>query len=110
MEDLADRLRYLNRLRLHHIDLYGERAIHHRASIENYVESGATDLRAAQRRKQIERWIELLEDSRNQHYEVRLTEPELGFELNLKTVPPLILGVRVNQQTPFTLTETSLSG
>jgi hypothetical protein len=100
--DLADRLRYLNQMRLHHLNLYGERGIHHRASIENYVEAGATDLSATQRRQQIERWIELLEDSRNQHYEVRLTEPELGFELNLKTVPPLMLGVRVNEQTPFT--------
>lgn len=93
--------RSLNDLRLSQLQHYGERSIHHTYCIENYIDKGPEALGRNHRRAQIERWIELLESGRHPHYQVRLSDEPIRFELNLKTGSPVIMGTMVNENAPW---------
>lgn len=93
--------RALNDLRLSQIQQYGERSIHHTFCIESYIDNGPQALGRNQRRAQIQRWLEILESGRHPHYQVRLSEEPIRFELNLKTGPPVIMGTMVNENAPW---------
>jgi hypothetical protein len=93
-EESVVRFRALNDLRLLQLRLYEERSIHPKACIEDYIESdlerGPGMLSKGDRRAQIQRWIELMESLEYPDYQVRFSEEPMGFELNLKTGPPII--------------------
>lgn len=76
-----------------HLERYGERSIHHRASLERYVRQDMPHyLPLEQRRQHIQRWITLLEAY--EHYEVGLanTLPRLGPYLK-STVQAMLRGI-----------------
>ena len=79
---------------LHHLALYGERSMHHRASLERYVRQDIPHyLPLEQRRQHIHHWITLLEAY--EHYEVGLAEALPRFGPHLKsTVQAMLRGIQ----------------
>jgi hypothetical protein len=77
---------------LHHLELYGERSIHHRASLEQYVRQNIPHcLSLQQRRQHLRYWIALLESYK--HYEVGLADTLPTLEPRLKsTVQAMLRG------------------
>jgi transcriptional regulator with XRE-family HTH domain len=77
---------------LHHLELYGERSIHHRTSLERYAHQHILHyLSLRQRRQHLRHWITLLESYK--HYEVGLANTLPTLELRLKsTVQAMLRG------------------
>jgi hypothetical protein len=90
------------------LEAYGERSIHHRASLERYVRQDTPHyLSVRQRRQHIQHWITLLETY--EYYEVGLTDtplPVLGpclkstVQALLRSVPPYEESAVVINQSP----------
>ena len=94
----VSQFRLLNEERVQNLAAYGERSIHHRGSIENYIGIGPHHLSKETRKEQIRRWIEFLEDPKYPYYEMRLAETLPAMELNVKTAAPTMMGVMVNEE------------
>ncbi|RMF84969.1 MAG: hypothetical protein D6736_18260 [Nitrospinota bacterium] len=67
----------------HNLELYGQRSIHCKASVQRYLQRDFSHrLTLEQRRRQIAHWITLLESY--DHYQVGLAETTPALELKLK--------------------------
>jgi hypothetical protein len=66
-----------------HINSFGERSIHAKQDLKNYLVNGSAEIAASsERRRHIEHWIKLLEEC--PHYQVALTDTSPEFEVGVK--------------------------